>query len=125
MPTVQSIYSGDQVDCTDNPLGNYDFQVSDGNGKPLVAAGTTPMAGKGTITFSIRVPSLAYNMCGWVYKNSTGLMTKGQLKKRWMVLYDFKLKYFDSQFTLDEVRGEINCADITGLVEARISLLYL
>lgn len=99
--------------------------MSDGNGKPLVGAGTTPMTGKGTITFSIRLPSLAYNMCGWVYKNSSGLMTKGTLKKRWMVLYDFKLKYFDSQYTLDEVRGEINCGDITGLVEVPlISLAF-
>jgi hypothetical protein len=108
------------VECPDIPLTGYDFAVSDGNGKALVAPGTTTLPGKGTVTFSIRVPSLAYNMCGWVYKNSTGLMTKGVLKKRWMVLVDFKLRYYDSQFSLDEVRGEVHCSDITALIEVKI-----
>jgi hypothetical protein len=111
------------VDRPDVPLASYEFAVSDGNGKPLVAPGTTTLPGKGTISYSIRIPSLAYNMCGWVLKNSTGLMTKGVLKKRWMVLVDFKLKYFDSQFSLDEVRGEIHCSDITSLIEVHFPCL--
>lgn len=117
MPSFQSVYSGAQVECPDISLTSYDFSVSDGNGKPLVAPGTTTLPGKGTITFALRVPSLAYNMCGWVLKNSTGLMTKGVLKKRWMVLFDFKLRYYDSQFSLDEPRGEVHCSDITALLE--------
>lgn len=120
VPSFQSVYGGVQVDCPDVQLTSYDFPVSDGNGKPLVAPGTTTLPGKGTITFALRVPSLAYNMCGWVLKNSTGLMTKGALKKRWMVLYDFKLRYFESQFSLDESRGEIHCSDITALLEVRL-----
>jgi hypothetical protein len=56
-------------------------------------------------------------MCGSVFKNSTGLMTKGALKKRWMILSDFKLRYYESPYQLEEVRGEINCGEITSIVE--------
>lgn len=120
---IQSIYSGTVVDCRDTPLNSYEFTVSDGNGKPVIAPGTSTMAGKGTISFTIRVPSLAYNMCGYVYKNSSGFMSGGALKKRWMILVDFKLRYYESQFTLDEIKGEINCSDITSLVEVRLFIL--
>ena len=66
-------------------------------------------------------PSLSHilvlSMCGWMLKASTGLMTKGSMKRRWVILTDYTLHYFESPFSLHESKGEIQCAEVTSLVE--------
>ena len=56
-------------------------------------------------------------MCGWVYKASAGLMSKGAMKKRWLILADMRLTYYESPLSLEEVKDELSCADITAVAE--------
>jgi hypothetical protein len=58
--TVRGLYSGTEVSFTDRPVMSYTFPIADGTGKPLVAPGTVTMDGKGVLSFTLRVPSLAY-----------------------------------------------------------------
>ena len=45
------------------------------------------------------------SMCGWVLRVSNSLLTKGQLKRRWMVLADERLYCYEDPFTLDSPLG--------------------
>lgn len=56
-------------------------------------------------------------MAGWMLKASAAMMSKGAMKKRWVVLADYKLYYFESPLTMHEIKGEINCADVTAITE--------
>lgn len=56
-------------------------------------------------------------MCGWVWRASTYQLTKGQFKRRWMILIDFTLSFYKDSFHLNECKGIINCADIVDIEE--------
>lgn len=59
---------------------------------------------------------LVCSMCGWMYKASAAMMSKGALKKRWVVLSDYRLSYYDSPTALHEHKGDINCAEVVSIV---------
>jgi len=113
----QELYSGKVVEFSDTAIESLSVHITDGAGKPLIAPGSQTMEGKGKISFSLRLPSLAYSMCGWLWKASTGLMSKGSWKKRWVILAEFKLSYYEGPFNLHEVKDTISCTDITSIVE--------
>jgi hypothetical protein len=55
------------------------------------------------------------SMAGWMYKASDSLMHKGAMKKRWVVLADYRLSYFEGPTALHENKGDINCADVVSI----------
>lgn len=44
-------------------------------------------------------------MCGWVLRESEGLMTLGSMKRRWVILLDGVLLYYEDQYTLNDCKG--------------------
>lgn len=56
----RGLYSGREDVLTDAAVGSYTFPITDPAGKPIVAPGASTMEGKGVMSFSVRVPSLAY-----------------------------------------------------------------
>lgn len=51
-------------------------------------------------------------MCGWMWKLSTGLTHASKWVKRWVVLLDFKLTYYEGPMDMAKERGHILCDDI-------------
>jgi hypothetical protein len=99
------------------PIDTYLVRVQDPTGKDLVPADTVPVPGTGTISLSLRLPPLTQTMCGWVLRASEGLLTQGSFKKRWMILLDRVLLYYEDQFTLNECKGVLICDDVTAITE--------
>lgn len=97
------------------PLAPLSVSVESPTGKPLIVQSARGEV-KGTVSISLRVPSLLTSMCGWVKKMSDGLLTKGSYKKRWVVLIDNVLSYYEDPFTLDECKGKLRLVDITEIM---------
>ena len=46
-----------------------------------------------------------YSFCGWMYKLSSSAIGIGRtFKRRWLVLNDEQLEYFDDMFSLENPR---------------------
>lgn len=56
-------------------------------------------------------------MCGWVLRASTAFMTRGQFKRRWMILADSSLMCFESPFTMENSKGILKFNDISAVEE--------
>jgi hypothetical protein len=111
------LYTGELVEIQDLPLGSYTFPVVDPDSREDLALRNCPN-GKGTISFTLRLPLLSRSMCGWVWRASTYSLTKGQFKRRWMVLIDLTLSFYKDPFSLNECKGTIHCADVLDIVDA-------
>lgn len=80
----------------------------------MAGPNTENMPGKGVLNLSFRMPSLPYTMCGWVYKMSGGMFNK-EFKRRWVTLVDYQLSYFESPSKMNDIKGTINCREITAI----------
>jgi len=110
-----NLYTGEVVELPSVQLQSFKYPVLDPVSKNEVPLRSNPPPGKGTISMSLRLPLLARSMCGWVYRASTFHLTKGQFKRRWMVLIDFKLSFYQDPFSLENLKGTLNCADVTAV----------
>lgn len=98
-------------------IDSYLIRVQDPLGKDLVPPDTVPLPPSGTISFTLRLPPLAYNMCGWVMRESEGLMTLGNMKRRWVILLDGVLLYYEDQFTLNDCKGVLILDEVTSMTQ--------
>jgi hypothetical protein len=110
------LYTGELVEISDLPLRSYTFPIIDPDTREDLALRNCP-PGKGTVSFGLRLPLLARSMCGWVWRASTYSLTKGQFKRRWMVLIDLTLSFFKDPFSLNDCKGSISCADVLDIVD--------
>lgn len=78
---------------------------------------TVRKASTGVINVSITLPDPAYTMCGWLYKVSESLLSGGAWKKRWFVLVDDELQYFNSELQLEASKNVVVCNTITAIKE--------
>jgi hypothetical protein len=58
-------------------------------------------------------------MCGWVLRESEGLMTLGSMKRRWVILLDGVLLYYEDQYTLNDVKGVLILDEVTSVVPVK------
>jgi hypothetical protein len=110
------LYTGELVEIDNLPLTSYTFPIIDPETREDLALRNCP-PGKGTISFGLRLPLLARSMCGWVWRASTYSLTKGQFKRRWMILIDYTLSFYRDPFSLNECKGSISCADVLDIVD--------
>eukprot|EP01039_Chlorochromonas_danica_P004508 gene4508-4944_t len=68
------------------------------------------------LTLGISIPSRNHTMCGWMWKVSESLLSNAW-KKRWFILVDDELTYYNSDLALDANKNTINCGDVTALTE--------
>lgn len=99
-------------------IGSFEVPLKSLNGDPIAVNGSeTP--GKGTIRLSLRSFPFAYSMCGWMYRLSHGIMS-ATWKRRYVVLLEKRLLYFDDPAELNVLKGSIECAAITAIKEETI-----
>lgn len=92
------------------PIGNFVNPIFDCMGKPI-KLNKTGTAGKGMITFSIRLSPPGLSHSGWIMKKAGGLGAGG-FKRRFMVLVDGALMYFDDNGSLDSPRHLLTPVEI-------------
>jgi hypothetical protein len=73
-------------------------------------------AGTGQVTLSITVPDPNYTMCGWLWKVSESILSNAW-KKRWFVLVDDQLQYYNSELLLEASKNVVMCHSITSIKE--------
>lgn len=94
-------------------IGSFRAPLKGVNGEAISINGQdTP--GKGKLNLSLRMPALAYTMCGWMYRLSHAMMS-ASWKKRYFILADKKLYYFEDPAELHVVKGVIECNLITAI----------
>jgi hypothetical protein len=114
MKDLSALYEGETMQFQDIPIGSFEIPVTDGAGKLMVGPASEVPTGKGFITFSLRLPSMPYTMCGWAYKMS-GSLFSSSFKRRWVMLVDYELSYYEDQFTLKDCKGKLSCAEIQSI----------
>jgi hypothetical protein len=103
---------GEKIDLSLD-IGSFSAPLKGVTGEAISVNGSeTP--GKGKLLLSLRMPPLAYTMCGWMYRLSHAMMSQSW-KKRYFVLTDKKLYYFDSAAELNVVKGMIQCNTVTAI----------
>ena len=107
-----SLRGGNKVDLSLD-IGSYHAPLKGLNGDPLSINGSNTV-GKGKLNLSLRMPPLAYTMCGWVLRLSHAMMS-ASWKKRYFILADKKLFYFDDPSELNVVKGAIDCSTISAI----------
>lgn len=80
------------------------------------AAVTVRRALTGTITVTVSIADPRYSTCGWLWKVSESLLSNAW-KKRWFVLADGQLTYFNSEFALEQPKHTIIGSQITAIDE--------
>jgi hypothetical protein len=113
------LYSGAAIEFNQMTLDSYLIRVQDPLGNDLVPLDTVPLPPAGNISFTLRLAPLAYNMCGWMLRESEGLMTLGNMKRRWVILLDGVLLYYEDQYTLNDVKGVLILDEVTSLVPVK------
>ena len=71
-----------------------------------------------TFTVSISLPPIHVNMCGWLMKKSTGLLSAGTWKRKWLVLCGSKLWHYESPWHMEHVKSFLICANVVSLVNS-------
>jgi len=117
---LRPLYNGKTMDFTDFPVKSYTVPVRDPQDNLLVPAGVRPRKGKGTVSFSLRLPPVTESMSGWILRASTSFMTPGQFKRRWMILVDRTLHCFEDPFTLNVPKGIMRLECVT-VVEKQVN----
>lgn len=87
--------------------------IQDANKENLV---TVRKAGTGSVTVSIMIADPSYSTCGWLWKVSESLLSSAW-KKRWFVLVNGELQYFNSEFNLELRKNAIDGTTITSIKE--------
>ena len=74
---------------------------------------------RGFISITLRLPALINNMCGFMYKLSSSVIPgmPKSFKRRYMVLKEGLLVYFDDSFSLQDPRYEVWCQDVINIEE--------
>jgi hypothetical protein len=85
--------------------------VQDCNGNQPLKINRSP---KGSVEISLSLPERNTSMCGWLFKFSEALMSK-TWKKRWFVLINGTLQYYNSQVALDKPKNIIVCNEVISL----------
>ena len=70
----------------------------------------------GSVTLNVTIPDPNYTMCGWLWKVSESLLSNAW-KKRWFVLVDDQLQYYNSELQLEASKNIVLCANITSIKE--------
>ena len=81
--------------------------------KPTAVSGVSPISA--SLTVSVHIPPLRANVCGWLMKMSTGLLSAGTWKKKWIVLCGNKIWHYESPWHMEHVKGVILCANVLSL----------
>lgn len=68
------------------------------------------------VTLGLEVSSPAFSMCGWLWKVSESILSNAW-KRRWFILHDDQLIYYNSELGLEASKNVINCRDVVSLKE--------
>ena len=94
-------------------IGSFRTPLKGVNGEAIPVNGhETP--GKGRLNISLRMPKFAYTMCGYMYRLSHSMMSSSW-KKRYFILVEKKLHYFEDPAELNSTKGHINCCNVTSI----------
>lgn len=101
------------VDVTVPLASHLLVPLIDANKDSLV---TVRKAATGKVTVTVTFPDPAYSMCGWLWKVSESLLTNAW-KKRWFVMVDGQLQYFNTDLMLDQPKNVVITKTISSIKE--------
>jgi len=101
------------VDITVPVHSHLILPIIDANKESLV---TVRKAATGTVTVSVSIADPAYSTCGWLWKVSESMLSNAW-KKRWFVLMNGELQYFNSELNLELKKHVIVGQTITSFKE--------
>jgi hypothetical protein len=99
------------VEMTLPLLSKLAVHITDGGSGQLV---TVRKAGSGTVTVSFTVLDPAFSISGHLYKVSESMLSNAW-KKRWFVLADGQLQYFNSEYAMENSKNIVIMKSVTGL----------
>lgn len=99
------------VEMTVPLLSKLSVHITDGGNGQLV---TVRKAGAGSVTVSFNVLDPATSIAGHLYKVSESMLSNAW-KKRWFVLADGQLQYFNSEYALENSKNIVLMKSVTGL----------
>ena len=94
------------------PLHSLAVAVNDANGTAV----TVRRAPTGTVTINVNLCDRRYSCCGWLWKVSESLYTNAW-KKRWFVLAEGQLTYYNSELALEQPKHAVIGSQITNISE--------
>eukprot|EP01038_Epipyxis_sp_PR26KG_P010040 gene10040-13498_t len=97
------------------PLEPFSVPIYNGDSETIIYGKNNPPPNS-TIKVKLTIPSKAYSMCGWVWKVSESMLSS-TWKKRWMIIINNNIQYFNSPTSLDKPKNIIHCSDVHGLRE--------
>lgn len=71
---------------------------------------------RGAISLSLSAPDRDYSMCGFLWKVSESLLS-GAWKRRWFVLLNGQLQYYNSELALDQPKNVVICKNVLSVSE--------
>lgn len=117
MRRYMRVFSGETVHLSLD-IDSFKVPVFDQAGKALkIDATDTP--GKGRLNISLKMSPYHISQSGWVMKLSGGLTSflTSTYKRRYFVLHDNSLEYFDDEFSLNSPRQRILPGDLSEISE--------
>lgn len=72
--------------------------------------------GKGILLMSISLCPFAYSMCGWIERLSHEMLTY-KWKKRWFILCDMVLYYYDDPNDVSTLKGALDLSTVVSITE--------
>jgi len=66
----------------------------------------------GSICYSIIRPLQSYNICGHIWKASGNRLHLNEWRKRFFILYDQQLQYYNNENNLEKLKYSLHCKDI-------------
>jgi len=96
------------------PLMPLKLDIKDADGVSQATTSRNPM---GTIKMMITRPLTSYNIAGYVWKKGTYM---GAWNRRWFILVNGELSYYNSEFALDKAKASIACRSVAAVVEESV-----
>jgi len=108
------------VDLPDLELRPCATAIHDGKGAIITGTDVIPTGSKspksrGHLKVTLKLPVTSRSVCGWMYKYSSSAVIgmPRSFKRRWMVLTDESLQYYDNLYSLDDPRYTVACKDVS------------
>ncbi|KAJ1402927.1 hypothetical protein B484DRAFT_405263 [Ochromonadaceae sp. CCMP2298] len=110
LANVRDLGRGKPVEVTVE-LQPLKVEVKGPDGRPLAVTSRLP---KGSVTLMITRPLQSFNIASWVWKKGA---TMGGWNRRWFVLLNGELTYYNSELGLDKPKATVSCRLITHIEE--------
>jgi hypothetical protein len=97
-------------------VGSFKYPIKTIDGNPY-SVSKANIAGKGKLKIQMCLPHFAYSMCGWIERVSREVLGS-MWKRRYFVLCDRKLTYFDKIDEMQTVKKSADCKTVVSITSS-------